>query len=104
MPERTAACGGEVGDHLLRATKSHPLGELDCPHCGSRVARLEPAAWRPWMQAMFLVLGVSGVMGLARAWPDGTWWPYAVVAAASALGGGWVRRRPDRILLPVADR
>jgi hypothetical protein len=47
-------------------------------------------------------LGLMGVLGAVREGPQGTWWPYALTFAASALAVWQFRSRPDRILHPVA--
>lgn len=98
---RCAGCSRAVPDHRLRASAAHPLGEAECPHCGARLARIA-STWRPWLQSTLVFLGVLGVLGLLREWPEGTWWPYALVVAGSLLGAWMVRKRPDRVLLPVA--
>ncbi len=99
---RCGRCGGAVPEHMLRATAAYALGEAACPHCGTRVARLADGAWRPWLQTAMVFLGLMGVLGAVREGPQGTWWPYALTFAASALAVWQFRSRPDRILHPVA--
>ncbi|MCZ8164185.1 hypothetical protein [Silanimonas sp.] len=99
---RCGRCGGAVPEHTLRATAAYPLGEATCPHCGTRVARLADGAWRSWMQATFVMLGLVGLLGGLREGHGGIWWPYALVVASSALAVWQFRARPDRVLLPVA--
>jgi DNA-directed RNA polymerase subunit RPC12/RpoP len=99
---RCGRCGGAVPEHTLRATAAYPLGEAACPHCGTRVARLADGAWRPWLQTAMVFLGVLGILGLVRERLQGTWWPYALTVAVSALALWQFRARPDRVLHPVA--
>jgi len=100
---RCGGCGGAIGDHLLRARRGYPLGECTCPHCDARVAKIDHgASWRGWMRVTFLALGVVGAGIALREWPDGTWWPYALVAVTGVLMALWLRRRDERRLVPVA--
>lgn len=99
---RCGRCGGAVPEHTLRATAAYPLGEAACPHCGTRVARLADGGWRPGLQTAMVFLGLIGVLGVVREGPQGTWWPYALTVAASALALWQLRTRPDRVLQPVA--
>lgn len=98
-------CQGAVPVDQVRASAVHPLGETDCPHCGARVAKLDHASWRGWLRMTLLLLGVLGSASAIRQWPDGTWWPYALVFATSLGALVYLRfqfRQAERVLLPVA--
>ena len=100
---RCGGCGGAIGDHLLRARRGYPLGECTCPHCDARVAKIDNGAIPiDVLRALGLIFGVIGVSGAFREWPDGTWWPYALMAVTGVLMALWLRRRDERRLVPVA--
>lgn len=101
---RCGACQGAVPEERVRASAAHPLGETDCPHCGTRVARLDHASWRGWLRMMFIVMGITGGGIAMREWPDGTWWPFALMVATSLGALVHLRfqfRAAERVLLPV---
>lgn len=99
---RCGACNAVVPSHHLRSTAAHPLGEADCPQCGTRVANDDGSSWRGWMRVTFLALGVVGAGIALREWPDGTWWPGALMFATSLGMLLWFRFAPAaRVLLPV---
>lgn len=53
----------------------------------------------------FVVLGMAGLTGAVRAWPDGIWWPFALLVATSLGMLVHLRirfRAAERVLLPVA--
>lgn len=78
---RCGACGGAVPDHVLRASTAHPLGEADCPRCGSRVAWLgHRADYRRLVPAALIALVALGV---ALVLPDMQWASWVLW-----LGGG----------------
>jgi hypothetical protein len=49
-----------------------------------------------------VLLGLVGMLGVVREGSQGTWWPYGLTVAASALAVWQLRTRPDRVLQPVA--
>ena len=101
---RCGACQGVIPGYAVRATAAHPQGETDCPHCGARVAKLDHASWRGWLRMALVVLGTLGVIIAMGEWPDGTWWPFALMAATSVgllIHLRFEFRRVERVLLPV---
>ncbi|MGY0505388.1 TMEM14 family protein [Luteimonas sp. e5] len=57
------ACSARIPDHTLRATPTHPDGEVTCPQCRTRLAVARPAAKRQVLHAV-----VIGLLVFTSAW------------------------------------
>lgn len=101
---RCGACGGAIADQALRARAGYPLGETTCPHCGARVAKLDSGGVPiGGIRLVGLALGIVGINGAIREWPDGTVWPYVLMGVTGLFTVFWFRWRGDeRVLIPVA--
>lgn len=55
------ACKQKIDDHLVRASRAHPDGELACPHCATRLAVRPAGRWQARGYALVAGLTVAGL-------------------------------------------
>lgn len=55
------ACKQQVDDHLVRASRAHPDGELTCPHCATRLVVGRASGWQARGYSLVAGLMVGGL-------------------------------------------